>query len=934
MNKSLVFIAACHSFSLANAFNARNFLGYKDLSYAPISRQDTENIFYNMGGLKDDVDGEKGNDTIHYALSCVHNENLKVQLNGPTMRLYLAPKILKVEVNREVGIDKEEIYTYKYPDLTYPFIDFPYPEDLSDCQKKPAKAGRLRVKIRFSEEMDTGWLGQPTKVYLKPAGSEDPIEVKHEFWLKSLYDNDTWDGYINIPSNQADRWDGLATLMVKGLDHFNEDDSSKNSGGELDTDGDGIYNGYDTWHKFYIDATNPIIKSTDPTNEEQNVPLDKIVSIALEDPEVNNYASGIDPDSFDKTKCRISPPVSGNWSCDGNNIKFEPEQFKPMTEYSVAIQKGAIKDKAGNSLEYYSFTFKTKAGFIVQIDPTYHSFKPNQTKAHKITVENKTKKEYKANLSLDCIESSGCLYISKSPDSFLTIPASGKKETTMEVTSSNKLAKDDDLVYEISLSITGIPDEAIEYPQGKKITDHPIYIDTTPPSVEITNTDIRNAIITYQYDCKDNFIGYYKSSGRASFAWKGSDNYTESNKILYSYGIGGCGGFSTNTSVSYTLSEGDYTFYLKAKDEAGNESAIVYSFNIGVNSRSVKSPGCDHPDETMDVSTIHYDKVEVDFNSKILILNNGFSMAVADMLKDIGETFNLRDPSGELSLFTKYPILLIPTGGLDGLNTQSFKEKLKDYAKGGGTIICFAQQYGEDFQILPGSLTAYGWREDQSCYSNAVYIQDYHPIISSQQKQGMDAGVDGYFLKYPDNSTIILARTKNDLPAMISYPYGKGSIIVGTLYSDWGYRRNQVSREERLMINNLITFVKNKDIQEIEPEQTITIPFSSTETIRLYNPEKKLIATLTTNIFTYTTTNKDILGIYEIRYGTNTEAFVLRKKIPVGEISLGDYQIWANADEFGLLRKPFFYIIGKREAAENKNESQESRVGSQESEVR
>ncbi|MEW6104041.1 MAG: triple tyrosine motif-containing protein, partial [bacterium] len=209
------------------------------------------------------------------------------------------------------------------------------------------------------------------------------------------------------------------------------------------------------------------------------------------------------------------------------------------------------------------------------------------------------------------------------------------------------------------------------------------------------------------------------NKGNASFSWAGSDNVTLPSNLSYSYSLGKKSEvFSNNPSVSYELEEGDYTFYLKAKDEAGNERNITYSFKIETKSKTVKAPGCDHPDETMDVSTIHYDKVEVDFNSKILILNNGFSMAVCDMLKDIGETFNLRDPSGELSLFTKYPILLIPTGGLDGLNTQSFKEKLKDYAKGGGTIICFAQQYGEDFQILPGSLTAYGWREDQSCYSS------------------------------------------------------------------------------------------------------------------------------------------------------------------------------------------------------------------------
>ncbi|MEW6104578.1 MAG: hypothetical protein AB1630_12325, partial [bacterium] len=284
-DKSIVFINSCNSFPLlANVFNARNFLGHQDLSNVLENRQDTENLFYNMGGLKDDVDGEKNNDTIHYVFAYANsvNPNLQAQLNGPTMRLYLAPKILKVEVNREVGIDKEEIYTYKYPDLTYPFIDFPYPGDLSGCQKKPAKAGRLRVKIRFSEGMHPAG----AKVWLKPPGSIDCVEVTHEFWLKSLYDNDTWDGYIDIPSNQGDKWDGLITVIVKAYDNFTEDDSSQSPDGELDTNGDGIYDGRDlrrgtkdnddviygieTCHQFQIDTTPPKIKKSQILKGDKN----------------------------------------------------------------------------------------------------------------------------------------------------------------------------------------------------------------------------------------------------------------------------------------------------------------------------------------------------------------------------------------------------------------------------------------------------------------------------------------------------------------------------------------------------------------------------------------------------------------------------------------------------------------------------------------
>ncbi|MEW6104486.1 MAG: Ig-like domain-containing protein [bacterium] len=281
LNKSLVYIAACHSFGLADDFNARNFLGYQDLSYPSISRQDVENLFYNMGGLKDDVDYVKDNDNIRFVFDYAHsvNPNLLARLNGPDMQLYLAPKILKVEVNREVGIDKEEIYTYKYPDLKYPFIDSPYPGDLSRCQKKPVKAGRLRVKIRFSEEIHPAG----AKVWLEPPGSIDCVEVTHESWQKTLYANDTWKGYIDIPSNQGNKWDGTITVIAKAYDNFTEDDSSISPTGELDTDGDGMPGrkeqkriknnndsyGLETCHEFEIDLTPPKIKKAEILPQER-----------------------------------------------------------------------------------------------------------------------------------------------------------------------------------------------------------------------------------------------------------------------------------------------------------------------------------------------------------------------------------------------------------------------------------------------------------------------------------------------------------------------------------------------------------------------------------------------------------------------------------------------------------------------------------------
>jgi len=50
-----------------------------------------------------------------------------------------------------------------------------------------------------------------------------------------------------------------------------------------------------------------------------------------------------------------------------------------------------------------------------------------------------------------------------------------------------------------------------------------------------------------------------------------------------------------------------------------------------------------------------------------------------------------------------YPLLLIPTGGLSGLDSsETFKTRLDAYVRNGGTVIVFSQQLGSEYEILPG----------------------------------------------------------------------------------------------------------------------------------------------------------------------------------------------------------------------------------------
>ena len=94
------------------------------------------------------------------------------------------------------------------------------------------------------------------------------------------------------------------------------------------------------------------------------------------------------------------------------------------------------------------------------------------------------------------------------------------------------------------------------------------------------------------------------------------------------------------------------------------------------------------------------------------------------------------------------------------------------------------------------TITGYGWTEDQSCFTNAVYIDTYHQIFSGQNRSTPNLNVDGYFTSYPSNSTVLLRRTANGQPSMIMYDYGLGKVIISSLYSDWGYAHSQATQDE------------------------------------------------------------------------------------------------------------------------------------------
>ncbi len=219
----------------------------------------------------------------------------------------------------------------------------------------------------------------------------------------------------------------------------------------------------------------------------------------------------------------------------------------------------------------------------------------------------------------------------------------------------------------------------------------------------------------------------------------------------------------------------------------------------------------DRPDDTVDVSTYEGIILHPSGYAPIAVLQNGYYGYTAALLEKLKEPYAVHDLSLPGDTVHDHPILIIPSGGLFGLEGSLLvKQRLAEYVANGGTIICFTQQHGYEFSALPtGKLEGFGWREDQSCWRGGAYIPIKHPIFAGQATISLDANIDGYFTQWPEDATILLRRTKNAMPVILVYPYGKGKVIATTLYSDQGFVTDHIAEDELNLIRDLLTWLKS-----------------------------------------------------------------------------------------------------------------------------
>jgi hypothetical protein len=324
--------------------------------------------------------------------------------------------------------------------------------------------------------------------------------------------------------------------------------------------------------------------------------------------------------------------------------------------------------------------------------------------------------------------------------------------------------------------------------------------------------------------------------------------------------------------------------------------------------------------------------------SDVANLWQGFSKSWPILLGRIQEPTIRRPIDSAPEDLKRQPILVIPSGGLFGLEKSEFlKASLDEYVKNGGTLVVFSQPHGYEFSVLPvpeeadGSyktIEGYGWEEDQNCFTDAAYIDTWHQILAGQSRTTATLNIDGFFSNYPSNSTILLRRTANGQPALLMYEYGQGRVIVTSMYSDFALKQNQASSEEISLIRDMISWAKKPgQLPEIRPGESVSISVSVTNNTTndasslkflIYNPDRatllseqsisaSIAAGQTVTIpVTYAATQTSALGIYHIDYLLYDSS---GKTIqPQAETDSGRFAV-SNPPRIGTPDKPIWFSV-------------------------
>ncbi|MCL4304151.1 MAG: PKD domain-containing protein [Anaerolineae bacterium] len=349
-------------------------------------------------------------------------------------------------------------------------------------------------------------------------------------------------------------------------------------------------------------------------------------------------------------------------------------------------------------------------------------------------------------------------------------------------------------------------------------------------------------------------------------------------------------------------------------------------------------PGCDHPGDsaiaadTPSVPAVSWITLPEGTSppTKVAVLNTGFVAALARLLlQDLGERVTLIEFDFDpVVTAAQYPVLVIPSGGLFGLENSTFlRVRLEEYTRQGGTIIVLAQQHGYEYHLLPGGeVNGAGWQEDTACLSAPLDLAAHHPALSGFDHSRFSASARGYFISAPAESMLLLTRTFDHQPVALIYPYGQGRVMATTLAEDWASATGQVSPDTHVFLRDLLSWaISRVEMPTFAPGETIdlTVPITnrgrgqaSAIRLTLVSPDRrivqeqvldKLLEKGEVTLFNFKTTAQPPLGIWQLQATMlNNLKWAITRRSSITYFIVADPSAWTSLPQLdeSKLAKP------------------------------
>jgi hypothetical protein len=316
-----------------------------------------------------------------------------------------------------------------------------------------------------------------------------------------------------------------------------------------------------------------------------------------------------------------------------------------------------------------------------------------------------------------------------------------------------------------------------------------------------------------------------------------------------------------------------------------------------------------------------------DESSKIGYLKAGFVSTLKRFLESIKiRAREMRINEVSALLADEINILIVPGASFAGGYYNEGYAKLKSYVKNGGNILVFSQQKGSSYSNLMNGVEALGYDEDRTCNRLDVQITKNIEAFAGLSKKPFVMATDGHFIKYPETVAVLLKRTETGDPVLISYPYGKGTIMASTSFTPLDSERGGGTEEEIIFFRELINYFSlPMELPKVMAGQTTNIRIKVTNrdankvaskaVLMVYDPEKsferyreKFPLSLEPGEsayveFSYKTCPTALGGIWHTRYELLTEEYQLL----TSEVNPEGSYWW---DEF-LLQPARFVLDGR-----------------------